>query len=324
MRLPFVKYSAECCAFCDAPFRANDVVQSYPVGRRIAYDPAAGRLWAVCGSCSRWNMAALDDAERAEAIEELEQHFHASIRRGGDGDLATAQVGKSGRVTLLRVGGGSRSRFVGWRHARRIQWRRAFYVNSFVGLALAQHYPPLDRLTDTAAGFIAYLAFCALFTFVVLAKRVIARVPLPDGTEARLTGWHEQKARIEPLGDGRFALVVAHERGMTRLEGEQAERMLVRLLTRCNAGSGAPGDLDRALELIAQAGGAERFMVEVLKPGAFGIRGWRVQKLPLELTLAMEVALHEESERRNDRIAVLPLKGAALDARDRAAVVETL
>jgi hypothetical protein len=149
-------------------------------------------------------------------------------------------------------------------------------------------------------------------------------VRLPDGTEARMIGWHEQRARIEPLGDGRFALVVAHERGMTRLEGEQAERMLVRLLMRCNEGAGPPGDLETAMELIARAGGSERFMVAMMKPGAFGISDWRVQKLPSELTLAMEIALHEESERRNDRIAVLPLKGAALDARDRAAVVETL
>ena len=32
-----------------------------PVGRRLAFDPAKGRLWVVCRSCERWNLTPLEE-----------------------------------------------------------------------------------------------------------------------------------------------------------------------------------------------------------------------------------------------------------------------
>ena len=48
------------CLFCDAPFGANEALETLPVGRRIAFDPAKGRLWVVCRRCERWNLTPLE------------------------------------------------------------------------------------------------------------------------------------------------------------------------------------------------------------------------------------------------------------------------
>ena len=42
------------CAFCDATLR----------GKKLAFDPARGRLWDVCSGCGQWNMSALETDER--------------------------------------------------------------------------------------------------------------------------------------------------------------------------------------------------------------------------------------------------------------------
>ena len=36
-----------------------------PPGRRIAYDPVLGRLWAVCEACHRWNLCPIEERDAA-------------------------------------------------------------------------------------------------------------------------------------------------------------------------------------------------------------------------------------------------------------------
>lgn len=55
------------CIFCHASLGANESLEHFPVGRRIAFDAAKGRLWVVCAVCRQWNLSPLD--ERWEAIE---------------------------------------------------------------------------------------------------------------------------------------------------------------------------------------------------------------------------------------------------------------
>ena len=65
----YIMYST--CLFCRHPLGANGVLEHFPVGRRIAFDAAKGRLWVVCRHCTRWNLTPLE--ERWEAIEEAER-----------------------------------------------------------------------------------------------------------------------------------------------------------------------------------------------------------------------------------------------------------
>ena len=73
------------CIFCHASLGANDAVEHFPVGRRLAFDAARGRLWAVCRKCERWNLSPLD--ERWEAIEECERLFGGTRLRVSTGNM---------------------------------------------------------------------------------------------------------------------------------------------------------------------------------------------------------------------------------------------
>jgi hypothetical protein len=53
------------CLFCNGPLGQNEAIEYIPVGRRLAYDLAMGRLWVVCRKCERWNLTPLE--ERWEA-----------------------------------------------------------------------------------------------------------------------------------------------------------------------------------------------------------------------------------------------------------------
>lgn len=48
------------CIFCNGRLGTNEVVEEFPVGRRVAYDPGKGRLWALCPSCRQWNLSPLE------------------------------------------------------------------------------------------------------------------------------------------------------------------------------------------------------------------------------------------------------------------------
>ncbi len=59
------------CLFCHGALGRNESIEHFPVGRRLAFDAAKGRLWVVCPRCARWNLTPLD--ARWEAIEEAER-----------------------------------------------------------------------------------------------------------------------------------------------------------------------------------------------------------------------------------------------------------
>src|SRR6266480_1333401 len=42
------------CIYCHADLGNNSVIETFPVGRRLAFDAAKARLWAVCRKCERW------------------------------------------------------------------------------------------------------------------------------------------------------------------------------------------------------------------------------------------------------------------------------
>ena len=56
------------CLFCHDDLGRNDSIEMMEIGRRIAFDPIKGRLWAVCTSCGRWNLTPLE--EPWEAVED--------------------------------------------------------------------------------------------------------------------------------------------------------------------------------------------------------------------------------------------------------------
>ena len=65
------------CLFCHSDLSANHFLSTFPVGRRLAFDPKKGRLWVICTRCGRWNLSPLE--ERWEAIDQAERLFREAF-----------------------------------------------------------------------------------------------------------------------------------------------------------------------------------------------------------------------------------------------------
>jgi hypothetical protein len=123
------------CILCCAELGANDQIERFPVGRKLAFDPERGRLWAICPQCGGWNLAPIE--ERWEPIEACEKLFRGTRVR-----ISTANIGlaahRSG-LELIRIGRPLRPEFAAWRYAPRMKRRRrqARVAGAAGGVALA-------------------------------------------------------------------------------------------------------------------------------------------------------------------------------------------
>ena len=103
------------CLFCHAPLGANEMLEHFPVGRRIAYDPARGRLWVVFPSCRQWSLSPLD--ERWEAVEDAERFSRGTRLRAATGQIGLARLQDG--TELVRIGEPLRPEFAAWRYGER-------------------------------------------------------------------------------------------------------------------------------------------------------------------------------------------------------------
>src|SRR5690348_17157374 len=108
------------CLFCHASLGTNDAVEHFPVGRRLAFDPARGRLWVVCRKCERWNLTPIE--ERWEAIEECERAFTATKLRVSTDNVGLTRVREG--LELVRIGAPQRPELAAWRYGDQFGRRR--------------------------------------------------------------------------------------------------------------------------------------------------------------------------------------------------------
>src|SRR6478752_9515148 len=99
------------CIFCNHSLGANKRIERFPVGGRLAFDGAKGRLWAVCTECHRWNLSPLE--ERWEAIEECERLFRGTLVRVSTDNIGMARL--TDGLELIRIGKPLRPEFAAWR-----------------------------------------------------------------------------------------------------------------------------------------------------------------------------------------------------------------
>ena len=108
------------CLFCNKPLGANESFEAFPVGERLAFDAARGRLWVVCRKCERWNLSPLD--ERWEAIEQAEKLYRDTRLRMATDNIGLAKA-RDG-TTLIRIGEPLRPEFAAWRYGDQFGRRR--------------------------------------------------------------------------------------------------------------------------------------------------------------------------------------------------------
>src|ERR1700712_4562797 len=108
------------CLFCNSDLGRNETFETFPVGKRLAFDAAKGRLWVVCKKCERWNLSPLE--ERWEAIESAEKLYRDTRRRVSTDEIGLAKL-RDG-TDLVRIGAPLRPEFAAWRYGDQFGRRR--------------------------------------------------------------------------------------------------------------------------------------------------------------------------------------------------------
>ena len=133
--------------FCSTALGANETIEHFPVGRRLAFDPDKGRLWVICRACDRWNLTPLE--ERWEALEEADRLFRETRLRASTDHIGLARL-RDG-LELVRIGKPQRPEIAAWRYGDQFGRRRQMRllqigaVSAAGGLAIAGVLPPVSQ-----------------------------------------------------------------------------------------------------------------------------------------------------------------------------------
>jgi len=331
------------CIHCHASLGANETLEQFPVGRRLAFDPAKGRLWVVCGECRQWNLSPLD--ERWEAIESAERLYRGTRLRASTDQVGLAQMPDG--TELIRIGAPMLPEMAAWRYGPRFETRyRRHLIGIAAGATIIGGYivagPVLGVIAGGAWGLPANLM--SFGRIVASARRVVARFEDADGP-LTLSGWHLSTSRVVALPDdplgwgisiqakrqdlpiGKFGKGFDYMDKRIVLTGEQARAAANLILPRANATGGRRQAVEDAVRMI------ERFeaprsgfleAAEVFRKEGSGMKKGGIAALPLELRLALEMASHEETERRALEGELAALEASWKEAEAIAAIADSL
>ena len=340
------------CLFCHSSLGANEVIEHFPVGRRLAFDGARGRLWVVCRKCERWNLSPLE--ERWEAIEECERQFSDTRLRVSTDNIGLARVAEG--LELVRIGSPQRPEMAAWRYGDQFgRRRRRHLVWTGVGFAAVGGIIVLGPVTGIIAGS-SWGVWNVANTMNSLYQqhRVRAQIVLPDRAEP-------VKIHLKQLGkvaivpdEGDWALHVAFDSGPTPgtigqkypwaarlgegaeastvLRGDAALQAAGKLLPAINRSGAKRGEVDDAVKIIGEAANPSRlFERYAARPITLPRRrsvappsGHVLANLPKEVRLALEMATHEEGERRALEGELAMLEEAWQEAEEIAAIADDL
>ena len=284
------------CAFCNGAFGGDGGPSGLGAGRRLAFDEWRGRLWVICASCSRWNLAPLDDRlERIEAV--------ARAAREGRVAASTDQVSliRWGAYDFVKVGKPRRIEYATWRYGERLKARRREQMKFVVPMTVAAMGAAVA--INVAAGgsvgvFVWQIPNMMRGAYTWLVGTRVVRLDEPPvcahcGAVMTLRARHLQGARLVSDARARMGLLLVcrscgHEGA--QLEGTDAQVALRRGLTYLNlAKSGKQRAVDAA-RIVEGAGGADEL-----------VHGMARQSVPLralrpDRRLALEMAVDEQAE----------------------------
>jgi hypothetical protein len=317
---------------------ANDALESFPIGRTIAFDAARGRLWAVCGRCARWNLAPFE--ERWEPVEDAERLFRDARMRAQSENVGLARLADGTR--LIRVGAALQGELAAWRYGDQLMKRRR------------RHRMLVAAATAASLVGAAGIAYASLGAGIYLLSRrigiglwqeylrsrpfhTLAPHETPDGRAVTLRRRHLDGAVLQPGSDGGVELSLPHAMAPSpRWDGTLVEspivlpdpaarRVLERGMVHLNA-SGADDDLlTQALGLIASAGSAEEYISRTASSRLALAPDDETERWMFDdTTLALEIALHEEQERRALEGELSVLEAAWRDAEPIADIADRL
>jgi hypothetical protein len=307
------------CLFCHTELGANEAVEHFPVGRRLAFDASKGRLWVVCRKCERWNLTPLE--ERWEAIEECERSYRGTKLRVSTDQIGLARLTEG--LELVRIGQPLRPEFAAWRYGDQFGRRRRRNIIRMsavaVGAATIPFVGPAIGISVGALGTNAFTLINLSFSMYQRA-RVVARVRDGNGNLLSVTaGDVEDTLMLEPTSDQPWGLRLRHRappdpmvpwwryaksEDRTDIRGEDGVRAAAQLLPRLNRQGASARQVKEAIALASEHEDpsvafrwAARLAATHRSWNDFG-EGAKLAKLSPELRFALEMVSHEESERR--------------------------
>lgn len=300
------------CLFCHDDLGKNEVIEHFPIGRRLAFDASKGRLWVVCRKCERWNLTPLE--ERWEAIEECERLFTSTRLRVSTDNIGLAKLREG--LELVRIGSALRPEMAAWRYGDQFgRRRRTHYLWSAAGIATVGGLVILGPATGIIAGggWGSWQLLNGINDFYQ-KKRVRLRLMVP-GQERPLVmrKKHLEHTALVQDRDSGWLLHLSHdpssgfgwgtEHSMLEVRGEAALRVAGQVLPKINAKGATKRDVQSAVRLLEQQTDPARLFESqarqlraTTRPRATKVAA--ISKFPLEVRLALEMAAHEEHERR--------------------------
>lgn len=283
------------CMFCERDLGSNQVFETFPVGRRIAFDAARGRLWVVCRRCERWNLSPLE--ERWEAVEDAERLFRETRLRVSSENVGMARHPEG--LELVRIGRPLRPEFAAWRYGDQFGRRRKKAIVYGVAGGVAVGALVIGGLaTGVLSG--ALLAQSGNFVNLWQNGRTLVKIRDENGRTLRLKNPELRKARIRTTDAG-LQLTIKKKGRISVFRGDEAEVVAGRILPRMNAAGGSRRTVREAVGRIEHAGHPERFLGQLadgMARGTLGGSKGQLGKLDAPTRLALEMAVHEERERR--------------------------
>jgi len=341
------------CLFCRRSLGANEVVEAFPIGRRLAFDSAKGRLWVVCRGCERWNLTPLD--ERWVAIEDCERRFRDTKLRVSTDNIGLARL-KEG-LELVRIGKPMPPELAVWRYGDQFGRRRRRHRlygtagtaaviaasfglqplgdSSIIGSALFGAIGGVVISVATEIAFRVRLGQPALRVrndeghLITLARRDVRQTTiLRSGSESEWAVEFPFRRWLHPT------LTTSEYRGhaarVTRLTGDAAHQALRLIVPRFNGAGGSEEQVATAVRRLEERGPMRNPVHSMLFDQAPS-RARRhsasfafLRFLPLETRLALEMALNEDLERRAFEGELALLEHAWREAEEIAAIADAL
>ncbi|MEO7359553.1 MAG: hypothetical protein ABI120_04445 [Gemmatimonadaceae bacterium] len=320
------------CLFCNSALGANESIEHFPVGRRLAYDAAKGRLWVLCKKCERWNLSPLET--RWEAIEEAERAFRGTKLRVSTDNIGLAQL-RDG-TELVRIGAPPKLELAAWRYGNQFGRRQrrflarfvpATILGSVVGTALPAAMLGVPLAAVLGGGILGAASVVSMAKDYRDTRSPHFALRDANGVLRRFSADNARRATLGPAGHAfewqlcvpyqdvartgaLLRMVGIKELGSTQscaiLRNDAAIRALASVLPHANMMGGGKGAVKSAVQAVNDAPNLQYLLhqASVAKP-SFAFASSEISKdevtifaLPAELRLALEMAIHDSDERR--------------------------
>ena len=337
------------CLFCHSGLGSNEVVESFPVGRRLAFDAAQGRLWVVCRKCERWNLTPVE--ERWEAIEQCERLFSSTRLRVSTDNIGMSRVSEG--LELVRIGKPQRPEMAAWRYGDQFGRRRTKYMMyTFGGAAVVAGIViggPLLGFGSIAGGGWGLWQGTNALVKAARDRAVRTRVAVPGYDQPTVIRGKDIKRIVLGNDDDGLTIRLPYNRSSIMsidyqseviVRGDDALRVAGNVLPAVNAKGGSKEEVAAAVRYLEAMPDARALFANSAGHGRTAQRELTkrrrnrrprinesevfIDRIPSTMRLAMEMAAHEDVERRAMEGELAILETAWRQAEEIASIADNL